>query len=104
MRYKTKVALSIKGSRVEKNTEVELSPEEAAPYGDDLTPIDAIPAEPEASPEAPLEEMGLTELKAKAKVLGLSTSGSKAAILERITLHLADRPEEDLEANEEDNA
>lgn len=87
-RYTTNVALSIKGDRVEKGTVIELSVEDAAR----LDPADITPAEEvieeviEAPAEAPLEDLSLAELKDRAKALGLSTSGSKADLQERIAL------------------
>lgn len=87
MLYKTNVALAIKGNRVEPGTEVELTPEAAARYGDDLSPATGEPVEPEVEvEEVPLEEMTLDQLKAKAKALGLKATGSKADLIERISL------------------
>ena len=51
MKFLTNVALSIKGDRVEKNTELELSEEEAAIYDPaDLTPLESVQA-PETEKE-----------------------------------------------------
>jgi hypothetical protein len=81
-------AVSIKGSRVERNTEVELDPVDAANYGSDLVPVSAPAPEPVPEPEKSLVDMSAAELKVKAEALSLSTSGTKADLLERITLHL----------------
>lgn len=91
MFYRTNVALSFKGDRVAKGAQIELSEEEAKVFDPaDITPVDSIPApEPETVlADIPLEEMSASELKERAKELNLSTSGSKADVLERITLHL----------------
>lgn len=88
----------IRGDRVEKNTNVDMEPEEAKRFGDDLLPLDAEPVEePEPTPEKPLAEMNHAELKAKAKELDLKQSGSIADLQERITLHL--EGEEELQDN-----
>ncbi len=88
----------IRGDRVEKNTNVDMEPEEAKRFGDDLLPLEAEPVEePESTPEKPLAEMNHEELKAKAEKLGLSKSGTKADLQERITLHL--EGEEELQDN-----
>lgn len=93
MRYLTNVALVIKGDRVEKGTQIELSAEEAARFdnGKDITLVSDIETEAPAPELAsvPLSEMTFSQLKDRAKELGLSTSGSKADLQERITLHLS---------------
>ncbi|MEP2746041.1 MAG: SAP domain-containing protein [Bauldia litoralis] len=92
----------MKGERVEKGTEIELNEEQVARFDpSDISPYEGIPeAEPEeeVGEETPLDEMSLEELKAYAKDLGLKISGSKADIMERITLHL----EEEEEVGEEE--
>ena len=106
-RYRTNVALSLKGDRVERGTEIELSAEEAARLDPaDISPMSDIPApEPEPVPtDKPLAEMSAAELKERAKELGLSVSGSKADLLERIELHLSGNAEtaaEEASADEE---
>lgn len=88
-RYLTNVALSIKGDRIERGTEIELTAVEAANLDpNDITPVGAVVAESKVE-EAPVsvEDMNLDQLKAKAKELGLSASGSKADLKERIELH-----------------
>ena len=103
MLYRTNVALQVRGDRVEKNREIELTADEAARFDpSDITAVDAIPAPEEASEPVPLEDMTLAQLKERAKELGLSAAGSKADIDERIRLHLdgASAPEE---ASEEED-
>lgn len=91
MRYITNCALQIRGDRVEKGSEIELSEAEAVAFDPaDITAVDAIP-EPEEEPavsDTPLAEMSADQLKAYAKELGLKASGSKADLQERIVLHL----------------
>jgi hypothetical protein len=87
MKYITKVALIVKGDRVRKGKEVDLTKEEAAAFGDDLTPLMEDAPEPEPEPEKAVKDMNAKELAAKATALGLSAAGTKADLLERITLH-----------------
>ena len=92
MLYTANVPLIIKGDYIKKGAEVELSDEEVKKYdASDLSQAGAV-VEPEPKPEieVPTDEMSFDQLKAKAKELGLSQSGSKAAILERINLHLSE--------------
>ena len=105
MQYKTTCAVSIMGSRVEKNTVVDLDPKFAKNLGSDVVALEAEPEEePEPIPEKSLEEMNHAELKEKAKQLDLKQSGSIADLRERITLHLEAEPEEEDEENlAEDN-
>src|SRR5689334_21326561 len=95
MRYVTNVALSIHGSRVEKQTEIELTDEQAANFGPaDLSPVDKASTGEEPAPaDVAVEDMTADQLKAKAKELGLASTGTKAAILERIQLHLEGKEE-----------
>ena len=106
MRYITNVALLLRGDRIEKGSEIELSADEAKAFDPaDITAIDAIP-EPEPEPvlaDIPLVEMTLADLKARAKELGLSASGSKADIEERIRLHLEGAGASDEQDLPEDN-
>ncbi len=90
MQYLTTCAVLIKGDRVVKGAVVELDPVVAENYGSDLVAVGKVPKEeaPAPTPLKPLAEMTAEELKAKAEELGLSKSGSKADLLERITLHL----------------
>lgn len=94
--YKTNVALAIDGDRIPRGTEVELSDDQVAHL--DPADIELVGSAPEAAPEkvsdVPLEEMGHAQLKERAKELGLSATGSKADLLERIALHLQKPPEE----------
>lgn len=90
MKFTTKCALSVKGDRIEPGETVEMTAEEAARYGDDLVPEGA-EATPEPEPvqeEKSLDEMSADELKTRAEELGLKKTGSKADLIERITLHL----------------
>lgn len=102
----TNVALAVKGDRIEKGTEIELTLEEAANFDPaDITPVEAVVAEPkEEEVQVSIEEMTLDQLKAKAASLGLSTSGTKADLRERIELHLAgnaDQSDEDGQGHDE---
>jgi hypothetical protein len=93
MRYITNAAVVFKGDRIGRGVEIELTPADAAILGSDVAPVGAQPVE-EAAPELasiPLEEMSFSQLKDRAKELGLSATGSKADLQERITLHLADQ-------------
>jgi hypothetical protein len=91
MLYRTNVPLIIKGDYIKKGEEVDLSDDERKQYdAADLSPVDTTPEPaPEPEVEVPIDEMDFDQLKAKAKELGLSAAGSKAAILERIKLHLS---------------
>jgi len=95
MRYKTNVALSVKGDRVERGAVIELTDEEAANLdAADIEVYEAVEAnEPQAPVETPIEEMSVPQLKERAKELGLSASGSKADLQERIALHLQEATE-----------
>lgn len=98
MLYRANNPLIVKGDAYKRGQEVELSTEEAQQFDPaDLTAVDAIPEEKpaEPEPEVPLDEMNLEQLKAKADELGLSKSGSKADILERINLHLSTTEEDE---------
>lgn len=101
-RYITNVALSIKGDRIEKGTELELTAEDVAHLDPvDVTAVDgaSAPAVEEPAPDVPLEEMSQALLKERAKELGLSAAGSKADLQERIMLHLTG-PAPEAEENE----
>lgn len=88
MQYKTKCAISFKGDRVRPGTVLEIDPVTAANYGSSLVPLEPEPAPAPVEVEKSLEEMTSAELKDKAAALGLSTSGSKADVYERIKLHV----------------
>ncbi len=93
MQYRTTCAISFKGDRVRPGTIVEMDAATAANYAGSVVPVDTTPApDPAPEEEKELAEMTAAELKEKAAALGLSTSGSKADLLERITLHLAGDP------------
>lgn len=88
MRYKTICPITFMGDRVEAGGLVETTPEDAARYGGDLVPADPVTVEtPDEEPEpVPVDQMTVVQLKDRAKELGLSTSGSKADLVERIKL------------------
>lgn len=77
------------GGRVERGEVVTLTDEEATTKLA-LGLIAPVVAEEKESEEAEVEvsAMTLTQLRAKAKELGLDASGSKADLLERVTLAL----------------
>lgn len=90
MKFIANAALAIKGERVERGAEIDLSKDELAQFDPaDLTSVDSIaaPAADEPVEEKAVEDMSLAELKAKAEELKLSTSGTKADLIERIALH-----------------
>jgi hypothetical protein len=91
MLFITNVAIIFKGDRFEKNTPIEMTADEAARFGDDLIADGGVVEEVvEVVDDTPIEEMSVDQLKAKAKALGLKATGSKADLLERITLHLGE--------------
>jgi hypothetical protein len=97
MQYITNCAVIVKGSRVSPGTVLDLSEEEAAPLLDLLTPHGDAAPEEEAAPEVEqpaLHTLTVAELKEKAAALGLALSGSKADLVERITLHQAAQEDE----------
>ena len=56
----------------------------------DFSPVSSIAEEPQSSSEESVDdpnEMSLAQLKERAKALGLSATGSKADLIERITLN-----------------
>lgn len=93
MLYSAKAAIIHKGDRVARGAEIELSADEAAIYGSDVSPVNAQPVEAPAPKleTIALDELSFSQLKDRAKELGLSATGSKADLQERITLHLADQ-------------
>lgn len=94
MQYVTNCAVIFKGDRVGKGVIVDMQAEEAAAYGDQLSPVGATPTVEVANePEKALDEMSAAELKEKAAALGLKTTGSKADLLDRISLALSGNPE-----------
>jgi hypothetical protein len=91
MKFITNKAIIFKGDRVVRGTILDLSAEDATRYASDVSPY----GEPQEVVEpvvdnTPVEEMSIDQLKAKAKELGLKTTGSKADLTERITLHLGE--------------
>lgn len=87
-KYITQCALSIKGTRIEKGQEIELDEDYAKGLGGDLVKAGEVAETeaPEKAEEKSIDELTLSELKAKAESLGLSTKGSKADLIERINL------------------
>lgn len=102
MLYRTQVPISYMGDRVEKGVELEMDPKEAANLGTDVVAVDG-PTEPVEAPveEKAIDEMTKDELVEKAASLGLPTTGTKADLIEKITLHVEgggdDQPEEEVE-------
>lgn len=86
MLYKTNYPVAIRLDRIEKGQEIELTEEEAFNLGDAVSLVTGPAPEPVAAPEKAVADMSLSELKAKAAELGLSASGSKADLVDRITL------------------
>lgn len=78
------------GGRVEKGEVIEMSEDYVNSFGPEyVVPVDSAEADETGSTEGdekPLDEQNLTELRATAKSLDLSTSGSKADLVERIEL------------------
>jgi hypothetical protein len=93
------VPIGFKGDRIEKGEEIELSAEDAARLGTDVVPVGGAVVEEIEEEEKSLDDMTKAELAAKAEALGLPTSGTKADLIEKITLHLAgggsDQPEDE---------
>jgi len=84
--FKTLRPLGISG-RVEKGQVVYLTADEARAYSaNDLIPLSASVETPVTEDVRALDELSLSELRVKAKDLGLTTSGSKADLIERIQL------------------
>lgn len=92
-KYITQCALSIKGTRVEKGQEIELNDDFAKGLGADLIKVgsEVVIETPVKAEEMATEELSLADLKKKAEELGLSTRGTKADLIERISL--ANKPE-----------
>lgn len=99
-KYKTLCALSILGTRVEKGAEVELDENLAAGLMSDLVKVESEIVVEEKEVEKSTEdinEMTISELKAKAGELGLSTKGTKADLIERLNLAKTEDSGEELE-------
>ncbi len=88
MLYTTKFPMAIKGTRVEAGVEVELTEEDFGQF--DRNDFEAVASKdvPEEVEIVPVDKMTGPQLKAKAEELGLPTTGTKADLLERISLHL----------------
>lgn len=84
--FKTLRPLGISG-RVEKGQVVYLTADEARGYSSqDLVPFQGEVETPAVEDVRPLSELSLSELREKARGLGLQTSGSKADLVERLEL------------------
>ena len=87
MLYITKIAIALNGDRIERGSEVELSPEDFLSLdANDFTLVGEVVEEEEEEEEVAVEDMSLSQLRDKASKLGLSTSGTKADLLDRISL------------------
>lgn len=76
------------GGRIEKGSVVELPEDVAKAYGPEYVElVTSNNTEDVADEEVDISELSLIGLKNKAKALGLSTTGGKADLIERITLH-----------------
>lgn len=96
MRYVTNCPISLKGDRVEAGVEIEVSMEDAARLGADISPAAGQTVAEERAEPVPVTEMSYDQLKAQAKELELSQAGSKADLIERITLHLQGKVETEM--------
>ena len=76
------------GGRVERGEVILLTESEALNFGANVSPVISEKVEVKVE-EVSIEKLSLLELRAKAKELDLSTSGSKADLIERISLSLA---------------
>lgn len=90
MKFEALRAVIVRGDRIEKGEIVDINESLAQSIGDNyLKPVDEVvkveAKEPEVE-ETDLESLSHAELKKKAEELGLSTRGSKADIIERISL------------------
>lgn len=89
MQHQTTCTIAYKGDRVPTGTVIELTADEAKNFGASVVPFDSTPGvAPEPEPEVAVEDMSVDQLKDKAKELGLKATGSKADLIERITLHV----------------
>lgn len=101
-KYKTLCAIAY-GGRIEKGSIVELPEDVARAYGagyvelvDDASEVDHV------VPQTNIADMSLLELRAEAKRLGLRDNGSKADLIERLTLHATEqKAETETETNTE---
>jgi len=86
-KYKTLCAIAY-GGRIEKGSIVELPDDVAKAYGREyVVPADDADEVDHVVENKSIDDMSLLELKSKAEELGLKTSGSKADLIERLTLH-----------------
>ena len=90
MQYIANCAILVNGVRARKGEAIVLDPAVAANLGGDVSPVGTTPEVKDETPvEKAIGEMTHDELKEKAVALGLAKSGSKADLVERITLHQA---------------
>lgn len=86
-KYKTLCAIAY-GGRIEKGSIVELPDDVAKAYGEGyVEPVDDTAEVDHVVADKAIDDMSLLELRAKAEELGLKTAGSKADLIERLTLH-----------------
>ena len=86
MRYQALQAVIVRGDRIEKGQEVDIDPSLASSIGVlYLVPVEAVKEKQEVEAK-PLSDMTRLELIEEAKRLGLPTNGTKAELLERLTL------------------
>lgn len=81
------------GGRIERGAIVELPDEVAKAYGAEyVEPYtgEVVKAQEEKVEEVPLSKLSVAQLRAKAKDMNLDTEGSKADLIERITLASAE--------------
>lgn len=98
MLYKTTCAIVYKGERVDRGSVVEMSEKVAANFGGDVVKHNGeeeVVAEEATVEVKDIKDMSKDELVAEAEARGISTSGSKAALIDRITLHDASPDEDD---------
>jgi hypothetical protein len=89
MRYVALNALSYKGTRIERGEVIDIDSELAASIGSDsLTPfVEEVKVEEPKAEDPNFTEMNKQELVELADSLGLKSSGTKADLIERLTLH-----------------
>lgn len=101
-KYKTLCAIAY-GGRIEKGSIVELPDDVAKAYGREyVVPADDADEVDHVVENKSIDDMSLLELKSKAEELGLKTSGSKADLVERLTLHTEQKAETETEETNDD--
>ena len=91
------------GGRIEKGEIVELPTEIAENFGSEYVELVSTETEKEIEQETEqdITKLTLAQLRIKAEELKLSTTGTKADLIERITLALDAAKEEEAEGNED---